>query len=68
MKDAIPIAMRMPPITVNTILNSGAKAAKATGASPPRIKNIPPTMFIIAIIVTPRGRCLVESLSVLYRC
>jgi hypothetical protein len=51
MKDAIPIAMRMPPITVNTTLNSGAKAAKATGASPPRIKNIPPTMFIIAIIV-----------------
>jgi hypothetical protein len=37
MKDAIPIAMRMPTITVNTTLNSAAKAAKATGASSPPI-------------------------------
>jgi hypothetical protein len=58
--------MRTPPITSNTILSSGAKAAKVTGASPPRMKNIPPMIVSIAIIVTPKGRCLVESLSVLY--
>lgn len=58
--------MRIPPITSNTILSSGAKAAKVTGASPPRMKNIPPMIVSIAIIVTPKGRCLFESLSVLY--
>jgi hypothetical protein len=54
-------------MALNTILNSGAKAAKARGVSPPRTKNIPPMIVSIAIIVTPTGRILVELFSVLYR-
>lgn len=35
-KCAIPIAIRTPPTAANAILNSGAIAAIARGASPPR--------------------------------
>jgi hypothetical protein len=60
------MATRTAPTPTNNILISGANAARPKGASPPMIKNIPPMMASIATIVTPRGRCLAESLSVLY--
>ena len=58
--------MRTPAIPRSTILNSGTNAAKPRGTSPPAIKNMPPIMASIAIIVTEKGRCLNESFSVLY--
>lgn len=60
------MAIRTEPIPINSTLNSGTIAAMVRGARPPRIKNMPSIMASIAIIVTPRGRFLVELLSVLY--
>ena len=59
------MATRTAPTQTNSVLSSGANAARPKGASPLTRKNIPPMMASIAIIVTPSGRCLVESLSVL---
>jgi hypothetical protein len=61
------MATRTAPSPTNNILSSGANAARPKGASPLTTKNIPPMIASIAIIVTPSGRCLVESLSVLIR-
>ena len=55
-----------PPAARSNPLASGRNAARAKGASPLTIENIPTMIASIAIIVTLRGRCLYESLSVLY--
>jgi hypothetical protein len=46
--------------------NSGTSAANPKIKSPPAIKTTPVIITRIAIIVTASGRCLIESLSVLY--
>lgn len=55
----------MPPIAKKTMPNSGTSAANPKIESPPAIKTTPVIITRIAIIVTARGRCLIESLSVL---
>ena len=58
--------MRTEPAPISKAPNSGKNAAKTIGPKPITILDMPTMIASIAIIVTPRGRCLVESLSVLY--
>jgi hypothetical protein len=61
------MAIKTEPIPINSKPNSGAIAAMAKGARPPRMKNMPSIIASIATIVTPSGRFILELLSVFYR-
>jgi hypothetical protein len=61
------MAMRIEPNPIKKTPNSGKIPAKAREKNPAPIENRPTMMTSIATIVTVRGRCLNDSLSVLYQ-
>jgi hypothetical protein len=61
------MAMRIEPNPIKKTLNSEKIPARAREKNPAPIENRPIMTTSIATIVTVRGRCLNDSLSVLYQ-